>query len=85
MLVFSDAKGIPTGPVFGIFCAGAAVVMGMQTYRGLKEGWAYNGHTSRAFKKDEPGKFYFWISLQIGAVVFLAGMAIYNFASMVPQ
>lgn len=76
-MYFFEAKGVPTGPVFGIFCAVGAVLMGMQTYQGFIEGWAYNGRTSRVYKSEEPRKYRFWLTAQIFFVIFLASLSVY--------
>lgn len=76
-----DPKGVPTGPVFGVFCAGAAVLMGFQMFQGFREGWAYNGRTSRVYKKDQPTKYFIWLSVQMVFVIFLSAMAIYSFVA----
>ena len=74
-----EAKGVPTGPVFGFFCAVGAVVMGMQTYQGYKEGWAYNGRTSRVYKVEQPRKYRLWLAVQIFFVIFLSSLSVYAF------
>lgn len=78
-MFFYEAKGIPTGPVFVFFCAVGAVLMGMQTYQGYKEGWAYNGRTSRVYKAEEPRKFRVWLTIQTFFVIFLASLSVYAF------
>jgi hypothetical protein len=80
-----EMRQAPSGPVFGLFCAVSAVVMGIQTYKGWKGGWAYNGRTSRAYKKDSPKQFYLWFTLQVLMVIALAIFAIDAVTGFLPH
>lgn len=83
--IFFEPKSVPTGPAFGVFCLIGAIVMGMQTYQGYKEGWAYNGRTSRVLKAEEPVKYRVWLSVQTLLVIFLTLCAVYAFAPSIFQ
>lgn len=83
LAILFQAQGVPTGPIFGLFCAVAAVMMGMQTFQGFKEGWAYNGRTSRVYNAEQPLKYRVWLAVQIFFVVFLASLSIYAFIASI--
>jgi hypothetical protein len=77
LLIF--VREAPTGPVFGLFCAIAAIVMASQTISTYRRGFMYCGRTDRAYRAQDPKRFRLWLIIQTIFVVALASFSLYGF------
>ena len=71
-----EGRGLNGALIYGSFFLVTATAMGIQTIRGAREGWAYCGRTERAYRKDDPRRYRFWLRVQWGFVAFFAAAAI---------
>lgn len=81
LLLFFAPREAPKGPCFGVFCAVAAVIMGMQTYDGYKAGYMYTGRTTKVYRDKNPLKFKIWFGIQSFFVIVLAVLSVVAFIS----
>ena len=72
---------MPSGPVFGLFCAIAAVAMAFQTLNAYRGGFMYRGRSEKVFRNEEPMKFKLWLTVQASFVLFFVAMSVYGFLS----
>ena len=77
LLVF--AREAPTGPVFGVFCAVAAIVMASQTLSTYRRGFMYRGRSDRVYRSEDPKGFRRWLLVQSSFVVALTVFSVLAF------
>jgi hypothetical protein len=81
MLAMLTQGEMPSGPAFGLFCALAAIAMAFQTANAYRNGFMYCGRTEKAYRKDNPTRFKFWLVIQTLFVLFFVAMSVYGFLS----
>ena len=81
MLGLLTQRDMPSGPIFGLFCAIAAIAMASQTINAYRNGFMYRGRTEKVYRKDNPTRFKLWLGIQTSFVLFLAAMSVYGFLS----
>lgn len=79
MLGTLASRDMPSGPVFGLFCAIAAIAMAAQTYSSYRKGFMYCGPIQVVYRKDNPKGFRFWLVIQLGFVLILGAFSVYGF------
>ena len=70
---------VPTGLVFGFFCAAGAIAMAYQTFNSYRKGYIYRGETEKVHRNQNSAKFKVWFVIQMFFVFFLAALSIYAF------
>ena len=70
---------VPTGFVFGFFCAAGAIAIAYQTFNAYRNGYMYCGETEKVYRNQNPVKFKIWFVIQTFFVLFLASLSIYAF------
>ena len=81
MLAMLTRDEIPSGPVFGLFCACGAVAMAYQTINAYRNGFMYCGSAEKVYRKDSPAKFKFRLVVQTSFVLFFIALSVYGFLS----
>jgi len=79
MLAMLKQREVPTGIIFGSFCAIAAVALATQTFNAYQNGFMYCGRTQKVYRKQNPIKFKIWFVMQTFGVLFLVAFSIYAF------
>lgn len=79
MLILLKQRDVPTGFVFGSFCAIAVILLGHQLISIYRQGFMYSVMSKRVYREKNPIKFKILLFLHTLSVIMLAVASIYAF------